>query len=638
MNVFDLWAKISLDTSDYDNELDDAEKKANSFGDRLKNGLATAAKVGTTAITAASAAIGVLTKKSIDGYGEYEQLVGGVETLFKDSADVVMGYANNAYKTAGLSANEYMETVTSFSASLLQSLDGDTKKAAETADLAITDMADNANKMGTAMESIQNAYQGFAKQNYTMLDNLKLGYGGTKEEMQRLLEDAEKLSGQKFDLSSYADIVEAIHVVQTEMGITGTTAKEASVTIQGSVNAAKSAWENLIVGIADENANLEELVGNFVDSVATAGENIIPRVEQILAGMGQAVQTLAPIIAEQVPDLVASVLPSLVSAGAQLLVGLTTGLVGAVPELVAAVPGIVKSTADAIISNLPVIQKAGQELLSMFTDGIFSKLPDMLDKLPDIIDGFLDFITDNLPDVLDKGVEMLNEFVTGIINGIPGMLSRIPQIITSFVKFVVDNLPVIVEAGMDILANLVTGIINNLPEIGKAVGQIIGAVVTGVGDLLGSVVDVGKNIVTGLWEGITSKAEWIKDKVTGFFDGIVGGVKDILGIHSPSRVFVGIGNNMALGLGEGWDDEFSEVQRQINKDMDFGVANVDFASSGMGVITSAISGGNVGTSIGTSGEIVIPITLELDGEVLVQKTYRLYQNEASRIGPAMVQV
>ncbi len=276
----------------------DITNKLKSVASGAVNGLKTAFVSVTAAVTATSAAVGVFAKQALNAYGDYEQLTGGVETLFKDSADIVMNYANNAYKTVGLSANEYMETVTGFSASLLQSLGGDTEKAAHVADQAITDMADNANKMGTAMESIQYAYQGFAKQNYMMLDNLKLGYGGTKEEMQRLLADAEKLSGQKFDLSSYADIVEAIHVVQTEMGITGTTAKEAASTIQGSVAAAQSAWANLVTGIADENADLDALIDNFINSAATAADNIIPRITQILTGMGQAIQQMSPILSE----------------------------------------------------------------------------------------------------------------------------------------------------------------------------------------------------------------------------------------------------------------------------------------------------------------------------------------------------
>ena len=285
MNVFDLAAKLTLDTSEYEEQLKDAGQsaedtatKASGLGDKIKNGLGTAGKLAGGMVVAGLAAAGAgvvsLTKQAVSNYAEYEQLVGGVETLFKDNADTVQEYAANAYKTAGLSANEYMETVTSFSASLLQSLGGDTAEAAKVADMAIIDMSDNANKMGSDMTSIQNAYQGFAKQNYTMLDNLKLGYGGTKEEMQRLIDDANKLreaQGLNADLTidSYADIVTAIHEVQTEMGITGTTAEEASSTIQGSLGQVKSAWQNLLTGFATEGADLDTLFDNFMDSAVT---------------------------------------------------------------------------------------------------------------------------------------------------------------------------------------------------------------------------------------------------------------------------------------------------------------------------------------------------------------------------------
>lgn len=283
MELFKIFGTIALKGKDqFNGDIDESSSKAEKLSGKIGKGLATAAKLGAAAIVAAATAVGALTKKSLEEYAEYEQLVGGVETLFKDSADVVKQYANNAYKTAGLSANDYMETVTSFSAALLQSLGGDTEAAAKQADLAITDMADNANKMGTAMGDIQNAYQGFAKQNYTMLDNLKLGYGGTKEEMQRLIDDANALNAAQgnltnYSIDSYADIVSAIHDVQTEMGITGTTAKEASTTIQGSLSAMKSAWTNLLTGIGDDSQDLDKLINNFVDSTGTAAENILPR-------------------------------------------------------------------------------------------------------------------------------------------------------------------------------------------------------------------------------------------------------------------------------------------------------------------------------------------------------------------------
>ena len=476
--------KVDLDSADAEREMQGLSGKLSGT---LKSGLATAAKVGAASLAAAAAGVAKLTEASMEQYAEYEQLVGGVETLFKDSADIVMGYAENAYKTAGLSANEYMNTVTSFSASLLQSLDGDTKAAAEKANVAITDMSDNANKMGTAMESIQNAYQGFAKQNFTMLDNLKLGYGGTKEEMERLLEDAEKLSGIKYDISSYSDIVDAIHVIQTEIGITGTTAKEASTTIQGSVNAMKSAWTNLLTGIADENADVDSLVNNLVESTSIAAQNIMPRVEQILSGIGELIAKLAPTIANEIPTLISNVLPNLLQAGGELIAGVSTGIGQALPELL----------------------KCALEAILTFADGLSESIPQML---PSVI-----------------------------------------EIITETVSTLIEHADELLAASIAIIAALAVGLIKSIPSLIEAVPKLVEAIVRAFSGLMSKIVDIGKNLVRGIWEGIAAMASWLWQKVSNFFSGIVNGVKNLLGIHSPSRVFAGIGRYMMEGLANGVD-------------------------------------------------------------------------------------
>ena len=323
MNLFELFIKIGVD--------DQASGKLSKLSSSLGKGLATAAKIGTASVGAAATGIAALTKSAVDGFAEYEQLVGGVETLFKTSADVVQEYAANAYKTAGLSANEYMDTVTSFSASLLQSLGGDTAAAAEKADMAITDMSDNANKMGTDMASIQNAYQGFAKQNFTMLDNLKLGYGGTKEEMQRLLEKANELNAQQgkatdYQIESYADIVEAIHVVQTEMGITGTTMKEAGDTIEGSIGSVKSSWENWITALGDSNADLGKKTDELISSAETAFENLIPVAERVLKSIGNVAETKGPEIISKLAEGLISSAPDILAAGGKLALALAEGI------------------------------------------------------------------------------------------------------------------------------------------------------------------------------------------------------------------------------------------------------------------------------------------------------------------------
>lgn len=362
MDLFDLSAKITLDSSEYERGLSQASGKLSGFGAKLKTGLANVAKVSAAAIGVASAGVAAIVKSSVDAYADYEQLVGGVETLFSNlegtvsAAPEVLANAERAYKTAGLSANEYMETVTSFSAALVSSLDGDYSKAAQISDMAITDMADNANKMGTSMESIQNAYQGFAKQNYTMLDNLKLGYGGTKSEMERLLKDAQKITGVKYDISNLSDVYEAIHVVQTEMGITGTTAKEAAATISGSLGMTKAAWENLVRAFGDKDADLSKYFGELVTSAKTAFKNILPVAEQALSGIVDVIAGIAPVIAEELPKLITDLLPGVVSAA--------TSFVGGI---VKAIPQIMQSLWDTLVVTITQVGgfKIGKALLNI---------------------------------------------------------------------------------------------------------------------------------------------------------------------------------------------------------------------------------------------------------------------------------
>lgn len=440
------------------------------FGSALKSGLAVAAKAAAAATAAAAGAVIALTKSAVENYGEYEQLVGGVETLFDTSAKKVQDYANSAYKTAGLSANQYMETVTSFSASLLQSMGNDTDAAAEKANLAITDMSDNANKMGTDMQSIQNAYQGFAKQNYTMLDNLKLGYGGTKEEMQRLIDDANALNAAQgnytnYTIESYADIVDAIHTVQTEMGITGTTAKEASTTVEGSINSMKSAWANFVVGLGNDNADIADLSAQLIESVGTVAENVLPVIETVLTNIADTVK--------------------------------------------------------------------------------------------------------------EQG----------------------PEMITKFVAYAIDKLPEVIALGLQMVLALLKGLAQNLPQLVQGTLNMIDTIAGVLHDALPDIIEVGKNIVRGLWEGIKSMASWIGDKVSGFVSGLVSGVKGVLGIHSPSRVFAGIGQNMALGLGQGFEKQMQSVTAGIQDAIPTPTVDTVYnAAAGMVNGLAAQSAGSTGGS------------------------------------------
>lgn len=509
-----------------------------------------AVKASAAAVGAASAGVAALGTACINAYADYEQLVGGVETLFKDSADTIQTYADNAYKTAGLSANEYMETVTSFSASLLQSLDGDTEKAAAAADLAITDMADNANKMGTAMESIQYAYQGFAKQNYTMLDNLKLGYGGTKEEMQRLLADAEKLSGVKYDLSSYADIVEAIHVIQTEMGITGTTAKEASTTIQGSVASMKAAWANLMVGMADDTQNFDMLLSNFIESIGTVADNLLPRIGIVIEGMGKLVAGLAPEIASALPTLTNELLPNLVELGVQSISALVQGIQENGDSLAAGALSIVGTLAEGIAELLPMVADTAASLVVSLADGLTESLPNIIPVAIETISTLVENLTENANTIIDAGIQIILALGEGLIAALPQLIETVPQIVINIANVINDNAPKLVDTALYLITRLATGLLAATPTILANIPKIIEAIVAAF--MAFQWLNLGKQLIDGVANGVKKAGESMataaknafskfKSKITGsevatelknigkyIIDGIVGGIKNSL--------------------------------------------------------------------------------------------------------------
>ena len=398
MNIFQLFGEIAIDNSKANDQIDKTTKGAKKLASTMKSAFATAGKAAVKAgeviaagVAAGTAAMGKLVSSATSAYASYEQLKGGVKKLFGDDAqNLVMGYAKNAYKTAGLSANEYMDTVTSFSASLISSLGNDTVAAAKYADIAITDMADNANTFGTSMEDIQNAYKGFSKQNYTMLDNLKLGYGGTQKEMERLLTDASKLSGVKYDISNFSDIIEAIHVIQDNQGIAETTAEEAEKTISGSVNAAKAAWQNLLSGLADGNQDIDQLVNNLADSVMKAVNQIVPRLQTMAPRLVQAVQTLVSVLAPQLPGIISTVLPSMIEAATTLIGGLADVLPDLLGSIIDVLPSVVKQIGGALKKLFPSLLKTFKTLIGKIDfkglgTAIGSGLRSIVTNLPQIL-------------------------------------------------------------------------------------------------------------------------------------------------------------------------------------------------------------------------------------------------------------
>ncbi len=483
------------------------ERAGASFGNAFK-GLAS---VGLAAVTTAGAAVGALTKGAVEGYADYEQLSGGIETLFKNSAGVVEKYAENAYRTAGLSANEYMETVTSFSASLLQSLGGDTDKAAGVADMAISDMADNANKMGTSMESIQNAYQGFAKQNYTMLDNLKLGYGGTKTEMERLLADATALSGVEYDINSLSDVYSAIHVIQDELDITGTTAKEASATISGSLGTLSSAWSNLVAGIANPDADIGTLIGNLVTSAQNALTNLLPAIQTALSGVGQLVTGLAPIIANALPELIANVAPEL----------LTTALT------------LVQTVAGAIVDNLPLLLGTALELVLTLVDGIIDALPELIPAVVDVILTITEKLTepDMIMKLIDAAFRILGAVATGLMDAIPVIVEKVPEIIMNLIQAMTEMFPQIIASGAELIAQLAMGIAGAGAEVIGKIAEIASGIHEKINERVEAAKQWGRDLLQNFIDGITAKWQVLKEKIKSVADT----VKDFLGFSEPKE-------------------------------------------------------------------------------------------------------
>lgn len=498
------------------------------------------------AVAGVATAFGVMTKNALDSYASLEQNIGGIETLFKDSSQKVIDSAKNAYKTAGLSANAYMETVTSFSASLLQSLGKDTEKAADYADRAIIDMSDNANKMGTSMEMIQNAYQGFAKQNYTMLDNLKLGYGGTASEMYRLLQDAANLNEEfastaKFSMDSkghleanFADITEAIHIVQTEMGITGTTAKEASETISGSIASAKGAFDNFLNGTGSPEA--------LAESMVTAGKNVLKGLGEIVPRLLQTLPEVGKLIQENlVNSLSGDSMQKIVEAGKNAVMSLIDGMLASVPTIIPVALNFVKLIADTVITNVPTLIQKGYELLSNLVDGFVKAIPEALPKILDFVQGIGDKLAEAAPILIQKGFELLQKLVEGIITAVPILISRVPEIISTFANIINDNFPTILMKGAQLLGQLVLGLIQSIPTLIANIPKIISAIVDTL--MAFQWLNLGRGIIKFLGDGIGAMKDFVVKK--GFE--ILSGLKNTL-MNLPSTL-ANIGRTAVSGLG-----------------------------------------------------------------------------------------
>jgi hypothetical protein len=546
-------------------------------GEILKMSTQAAAKIGEISLAAAgaaTAAIAALSKSAIECYGDYEQLIGGVETLFKDSADVIKGYSEEAFRTVGMSANEYMETVTGFAASLISSMGNDTEAAAEKANTALSDMSDNANKMGSDLESIKNAYSGFSKQNYTMLDNLKIGYGGTKSEMERLLADAEKLQKSKgidvsYDISSFADIVDAIHVIQTEMDITGTTAKEASSTIQGSISAAKAAWQNLLTGMSDPTQDFDKLLNDVVESVVTVSDNLAPRIMAVLptmaTGITELTENLLPLIPETVEQMLPSVIDganSIVSAllntlssfadtaipivteNADEIIGtLISGIVSAAPNLAGSAAQLCTSIAEAILSNADIITEGASDIVTALADGISDNLDSLVPSAIDAALTVAETILENADKLSEAAASLIDGLANGITASIPILAEKAPDIVSKLFDALVDSSEILIDAGVDFCTVIADELIHYdwstaaeqmMLSLSDAVDNAQKHVMLGIDNLLGGDVyggdinNVASTAMVGyMRDGIDDTVQMIEDGQKAVSDAYDKGMQEI---------------------------------------------------------------------------------------------------------------
>ena len=576
----------------------EAEKAGDSAGNLAGSKLVSGIKK-----VIAVAGIGAALKSAITEGAALEQSIGGIETLFKDSADIVEENAKRAYQTAGLSANAYMENVTSFSASLLSSLGGDTQKAADVADMAMVDMSDNANKMGTDMQDIQNAYQGFAKQNYTMLDNLKLGYGGTKTEMQRLLADAQKISGVEYNINNLSDVYEAIHVIQGELDITGTTAKEAATTLSGSLASMKAAATNVLGNLAlgeDIGPSLKELRSTvsvfLVDNLVPMVGNILSNTPVLLegafgllfdtlnsmldSGIGNMIQAALDVAVRLLSDLVLNI-PILLSFGWDILQQLIQGITEAATNtdwnqladniagnfkegmtyteyIPQAAQELLENFLATITDNLPFILQTGVDLAGNLAAGILSNLPYAVECIGCILQSLVEFILDNLPLISQSGVQIIEKLAQGLIANLPEIASSAGEIIIQLLASIAERLPELLEMGFTLIGELTAGLIKAVPDLLAEIPGIIGDIWDSFTDF--DWADIGINIISGIKNGIVGAAGTIADAAKDAAKGALNGVKGLLGIHSPSRVFENeVGKMIDLGLAEGIENNAGQV-------------------------------------------------------------------------------
>ena len=565
--------------------------------------------VGAIGKVAAAAGIGKIVGDAIKAGADYEQLTGGVETLFKDSAETVKQYSQEAFRTAGLSANEYMETATSSAAAMISSLGGDTAKAAELTNMAVMDMSDNANKMGSDMSSIQTAYAGFAKQNYTMLDNLKLGYGGTKQEMERLLEDATALSGIEYDVSSYSDIVQAIHVIQENMDITGTTAKEAATTVSGSLSMMKSSWQNLLTAMAS-GQNVGEAFAQLSDSALTFVQNLVPMFAQVVSSLPEVLSGAIGALIQSL-NITANNADAIVQMAVDFVTGLANAIVQGLPYLAEAAVNLAMSLGNALISfdwagtlhsmvetmRGSLDTAAGEifgtdgSIIDGIADGIFSAIPQLITTAGNIIAKLLEFLMQNLPKLQEMGMNFSLKMATGLLQNMPQIITAITQILTQLLTTIAQNLPQMLQKGIELIGKLAAGLIQAIPDAVNAIISLNDGMVKIFTDF--DWITLGKNIINGIIAGLNAAGSALWDAITNIARGAFNSVLNFFGIGSPSKLMRDeVGRFIPAGIAVGIEDNMQPLTNAMHDIADTATASIDTDIMMTAKPSGVASGGN----------------------------------------------